>query len=331
MGIIEFLQISMLYTSNTIWHVKYLAYLILLFVCARAERGTLMITKAMLKQHFNQLEQTGQLHIDSPQNIPKKEAKEGKGEGEVEEVIEKSVSAEEKLTFWSGFVDSLSMIFFVEFGDRTFMIVVLFTMKHDKWKVFIPAIFTMMGMHVISVGFGTLFPLLFSRNTIVYFSVFLFLFFGIMMIYEAYHMQPKSAEEKVMELQTDLLSKEAELKELPEASQQSPDIIKSTGSNIATAGNSHVITIPANADTQLPVEEESKKGKERICKNPYLHLVVLLFLADWGDRCQISAIVLTATHNAWGVAVGGSLVTLCVKVGNGSVRLPRCAGRSFLG
>ena len=26
--------------------------------------------------------------------------------------------AEKKLSFWSGFVDSLSMIFFVEFGDR---------------------------------------------------------------------------------------------------------------------------------------------------------------------------------------------------------------------
>ena len=39
-----------------------------------------------------------------------------------------------------------------------------------------------------------------------------------------------------------------------------------------------------------------------------MHLVVLLFLADWGDRCQISAIVLTATHNAWGVAAGGAFV-----------------------
>ena len=80
-------------------------------------------------------------------------------------------------------------------------------MKHDKWKVFIPAIFTMMGMHILSVGIGTIFPLLFSRNSIVYFSVFLFILFGIMMIYEAYHLKPKSAEEKVKELQNDLLSK----------------------------------------------------------------------------------------------------------------------------
>eukprot|EP00826_Nyctotherus_ovalis_P065086 TRINITY_DN9559_c0_g1_i7.p1 TRINITY_DN9559_c0_g1~~TRINITY_DN9559_c0_g1_i7.p1 ORF type:complete len:301 (+),score=73.38 TRINITY_DN9559_c0_g1_i7:220-1122(+) len=189
--------------------------------------------------------------------------------------------AGKEFTFWSGFVDSLSMIFFVEFGDRTFMIVVLFTMKHDKWKVFIPAIFTMMGMHIISVGFGTLFPLLFSRNTIVYFSVFLFLFFGIMMIYEAYHMQPKTAEEKVEEIQNDLLAKND-----PET-------------------NGRIVTTP---EGELPMEK--KEESKYFCTNPYLHLVVLLFLADWGDRCQIAAIVLTATHNAWGVAVGGALVRL---------------------
>eukprot|EP00826_Nyctotherus_ovalis_P065083 TRINITY_DN9559_c0_g1_i11.p2 TRINITY_DN9559_c0_g1~~TRINITY_DN9559_c0_g1_i11.p2 ORF type:complete len:204 (+),score=49.45 TRINITY_DN9559_c0_g1_i11:679-1290(+) len=164
------------------------------------------------------------------------------------------------------------------------MIVVLFTMKHDKWKVFIPAIFTMMGMHIISVGFGTLFPLLFSRNTIVYFSVFLFLFFGIMMIYEAYHMQPKTAEEKVEEIQNDLLAKND-----PET-------------------NGRIVTTP---EGELPMEK--KEESKYFCTNPYLHLVVLLFLADWGDRCQIAAIVLTATHNAWGVAVGGALgMAVCV-------------------
>lgn len=162
-------------------------------------------------------------------------------------------------------------------------------MKHDKWKVFVPAIFTMMGMHIMSVGFGTLFPLLFSRNTIVYFSVFLFVFFGVMMIYEAYHLQPKTAEEKVQELQNDLIEKKD-----PESAEM-----------MANA-NGNVVAIP---DNQLTIEKGKNEAKQ-FCTNPYLHLVVLLFLADWGDRCQISAIVLTATYNAWGVAAGGALVRL---------------------
>lgn len=48
-----------------------------------------------------------------------------KGELDVEEETEPKEEPQEddkkkgkELTFWSGFVDSLSMIFFVEFGDR---------------------------------------------------------------------------------------------------------------------------------------------------------------------------------------------------------------------
>jgi putative Ca2+/H+ antiporter (TMEM165/GDT1 family) len=176
------------------------------------------------------------------------------------------------------------------------MIVVLFTMKHDKWKVFIPATITMMTMHIISVGFGTLFPLLFSRNTIVYFSVFLFLFFGIMMIYEAYHLQPKTAEEKVEEIQSNLLARND-----PESNKVKAE----TNAIEATERNNKQLTKAADSELSM---EKAKNETKYFCTNPYLHLVVLLFLADWGDRCQIAAIVLTATHNTWGVAVGGALV-----------------------
>ena len=105
-----------------------------------------------------------------------------------------------------------------------------------------------------------------------------------MMIYEAYHLEPKTAEEKVEELNKDLMaSKDPE-----------------SGDNVASG---RLVDTP---DEKLPMEK--KPENDYFCTNPYLHLVVLLFLADWGDRCQISAIVLTATHNVWGVAVGGALV-----------------------
>jgi hypothetical protein len=54
---------------------------------------------------------------DSDADI-KGEETEDKEEEEKEKKEEKKNSTEKKLTFWSGFVDSLSMIFFVEFGDR---------------------------------------------------------------------------------------------------------------------------------------------------------------------------------------------------------------------
>ena len=187
------------------------------------------------------------------------------------------------------------------------MITVLFTMKNDKWKVFIPAVCTMMGLHLMSVGFGTLFPLLFSRNAIVYFSIGLFIFFGVMMLYEAYKMQPKKADEKIAELQESLAPKD------PEAAPHSGDNRnqnQSQNSPQATGqGGSTLVT--QTPDSKLPIETDDKTKKSaNFCSSPYFQIVILLFFADWGDRCQISAIVLTATHNVWGVAVGGAIVGL---------------------
>lgn len=173
--------------------------------------------------------------------------------------------------------------------------IVLFTMKHDKWKVFFPALVTMMGMHLISVSLGLVFPLFFSRSIIVYFSIALFFFFGIMMIYEAYHMPSTSAEEKIQILENDLHNGSD-----PEAAE------KTTAPGDKIDEESKTLE---NTNEVVSADETEAKDKY-FCTNPYLHLVVLLFFTEWGDRSQISAIVLTATQNIWGVAVGGALVLL---------------------
>ena len=192
------------------------------------------------------------------------------------------------------------------------MIVVLFTMKNDKWKVFLPAVCTMMGLHLMSVAFGTLFPLLFSRNSIVYFSIALFVFFGVMMIYEAYYMEPKKSEEKLAELQEGFATHN-DPEASPPQSQASPSPSASHGhpaNQPQTAGQGGSTLATQGPDTKLPIEVDEKEKKNLgFCSSPAMQLVLLLFFADWGDRCQISAIVLTATHNIWGVAAGGALVS----------------------
>ena len=111
------------------------------------------------------------------------------------------------------------------------------------------------------------------------------------MLWEAYHLQPKNVKDKLDELSEGILH------------QKASDIEAGEGINAAS-------TIPPTPEARAKILDIEKEEKEKqFCENPYLHLVVLLFLADWGDRCQISAIVLTATYNVWGVAAGGALVT----------------------
>jgi putative Ca2+/H+ antiporter (TMEM165/GDT1 family) len=166
-------------------------------------------------------------------------------------------------------------------------------MRHDKWKCFFPAITTMVGLHLSSVALGMVFPLLFSQKVIIYFSVVLFIFFGAMMLWDAYKLEPEEAGEKIKNLEEELIKgKDAE----------------SGDGNKHGEAKDKLVT---NPDKNLP---EENKAPEGMCScfltNPYLHLILLLFVGECGDRTQIAAIVLTATHSAWGVAVGGSIVLM---------------------
>jgi len=85
--------------------MKIYIVLLILLVYAKADRTRRMITKEMLTNHFTQLKEAGQLQIESARDI------------ETE-----PINTEEKLMFWSGFIDSLLMIFFVEFGYRVLLL-----------------------------------------------------------------------------------------------------------------------------------------------------------------------------------------------------------------
>ena len=184
----------------------------------------------------------------------------------------------------------------------------MFTMQHDKWKVFIPAVSTMVVLHLSSVVLGAIFPLLFSQRFIINFSVILFLLFGILMLYDGYTLEEKNTQEKINDLEEEL-SKKNENPELKQSLLQS----KEEKEMINTPNE---ILIKSNSSSPIKVEGPNETINtnsgffENMIKNPYLHLIVLLFVGECGDRTQIAAIVLTATHNVWGIAIGGSLVFL---------------------
>ena len=87
------------------------------------------------------------------------------------------------------------------------MITALFTMKHDRCKVFLPAILTMMGMHLISVAFGSILTSLVNADFVIVCSILIFFIFGIMMIREASRLQVRSAKEKIEELDSEFATK----------------------------------------------------------------------------------------------------------------------------
>jgi len=191
-------------------------------------------------------------------------------------------------------------------------------MKHDKSKVLVPAIATMVILHLSSVALGKICPYLFDQVYIEYAAVVLFLAFGILMLWDAYHLEEKCTEEKIKELEEELENEEkgklagAEAKE--KSTEMKEGLIPEKGEHGLSEGRSPD-TAPQKdpLTTNLKMESALVAPEGQGCcscfkTNPYLNLIILLFVGECGDRTQIVAIAYTGTHNAIGVAVGGSIV-----------------------
>jgi len=209
--------------------------------------------------------------------------------------LNQSTKAAPDLSFSTGFVEALVMIFFAEFGDRSFMLIVLFTMKlKNKLLVFFPSIIMMMIMHCVSVAFGAVFTMLFDRVYILIASVILFLGFGTKLIYDACTFKVSGNKD----IQESLNIKEGKTKK----DEDNVAMERQINANLHEKSKNSLYT-------HKPIDEE---------KASVMTLLTLLFIADWGDRCQIAAVVLTATRNIWGVAVGGAIgMGLCCALASG--------------
>ncbi|KAK9870009.1 hypothetical protein WA026_006104 [Henosepilachna vigintioctopunctata] len=184
----------------------------------------------------------------------------------------------ENLGFIHAFVAALSVILVSEIGDKTFFIAAIMAMRHPRLTVFGGAISALSVMTVLSALFGWLVNVI-PRLYTFYISTALFALFGLKMLKEGYYMSPGEGQEELEEVQTDLRKKEEEYEKqamLPDAESGGTRKIKSSSAFVALS---------------------------RI----FLQSLTLTFLAEWGDRSQLTTILLGAREDVYGVILGGIL------------------------
>ncbi len=173
----------------------------------------------------------------------------------------------------TAFTASLLLITVSELGDKTFFIAVILAMRHSRRTVFSAVLSALAVMTIISVVLGQALSL-FPKIYIHYGEIALFLIFGAKLIYDASQMSAKSDEEVVHE------AKEAV------ETQDSP-----------------------NSIAKLPIL--GKLLSSILSRYPWLGVwtqaFVMTFVAEWGDRTQISTIALAAAYNPIFVTLGAIL------------------------
>lgn len=183
----------------------------------------------------------------------------------------------ENVGFIHAFLASISVILVSEIGDKTFFIAAIMAMKHPRLTVFTGAISALALMTVLSALFGWLANVI-PRAYTFYISTALFAIFGLKMLKEGVNMSPSGAQEELEEVQSDLRKKDEEFE-------------KET-----------MISDPESGS-----RKPKNKGVFMAVSRILLQSFTLTFLAEWGDRSQLTTIILGAREDVYGVILGGIL------------------------
>ncbi|CAH0560054.1 unnamed protein product [Brassicogethes aeneus] len=184
----------------------------------------------------------------------------------------------ESVGFLHAFAASFSVILVSEIGDKTFFIAAIMAMRHPRLTVFLGAISALALMTVLSALFGWLANVIPKAYTF-YISTALFAIFGLKMLKEGCSMSPDEGHEEFEEVQTDLRKKDEEY----EKQAMLPD--------------------PESGGSRKTKTDSVFSAVSRIL----LQSFTLTFLAEWGDRSQLTTIILGAREDVYGVIIGGIL------------------------
>lgn len=184
-------------------------------------------------------------------------------------------------SWMSGFLKSFGVILASEIGDKTFIIAAVMAMKHSRRWVFLGAAAALALMTVLSAMLGWAAPNLLPKAYTHYAATVLFFCFGVRLLYDTILNKAEAVSDEIEEVERELADSEAQRR--PQAA----------------------------AGAEDPKGTAKHKGMGRVVRRllppVFLEIFTLTFLAEWGDRSQISTIGLAFDYEVSAVSLGGIL------------------------
>lgn len=202
--------------------------------------------------------------------------------------------------FIHAFVASLSVIIVSELGDKTFFIAAILAMKHSRTCVFVASMLALGIMTVLASVLGVATTVI-PRVYIHYSSVVLFVIFGLKMLKEGYDMSPDEAKEELDSVQSTIEKKDQT------ASVQANGSHTNSIQRASCYSSEDPETGEIKALPEVPLKTKIKRKFLVFVSLAFLETFTMIFLAEWGDRSQISTLILAARENAVGVTLGALL------------------------
>jgi len=159
-------------------------------------------------------------------------------------------------------------------------------------------------MTVLSAGMGLLLPSLLSKEITHYACIFLFVFFGVRLLYDVYTSEEDDGEnDELKEVELELARGDDHHQGSPSStlSSRSP----SNNSPRRKPMNDFVSSIHHKLSHWLSADENRKT---------MMQAFLMTFVAEWGDRSQIATIALASSKDPIGVTMGG-VIGHCICTG----------------
>jgi len=246
--------------------------------------------------------------------------------------------------FVSAFIASVAIIIASEIGDKTFFIAAIMAMRHNRMEIFMSAILALGLMTALSAFMGFALPALLPHTYTHWLSTLLFLFFGVRLLKDAKEMKSDTAnleelQEVEEELDKSLQGDSVELTDLEAATTTSNNNTNNNNNN----NNNNINNSNSNTNNPLnpnsvlstsiqspPLSQSKEKKKDEEDKKPkskppscwratmarffspiFIQCFTMTFLAEWGDRSQITTIAMAAVKDPIGVTIGGIIGHAC--------------------
>lgn len=196
--------------------------------------------------------------------------------------------------FLHAFVASLSVIIVSELGDKTFFIAAILAMKNSRLVVFVASMLALGIMTVLASVMGVATTVI-PRIYIHYTSIVLFIIFGLKMLKEGYDMSPDEAKEELDQVQSSI--------------EKNDQAHRANGSS--AKGSIYASEDPEtgviNSLPEVPLKTKIKRKFLVFVSLAFIETFTMIFLAEWGDRSQISTLILAARENVVAVTIGALL------------------------
>ena len=191
-------------------------------------------------------------------------------------------------TALSGF----TVLILAEIGDKTFFLVMIFSATNSFLTTFLTSSSVMLLWNLICLIIGSSIPNYFFKGFLDIVGMVIFLIFGLLMIYSAYHMENHTLKVSLNETKSELSRKSLTRKSFKSNMTES-DSIKEP------LLNNDYFKDPNEAEN---LEDEGFHSKWAF--------ISTLALAEFGDKTQISTIILGSTHHFYAVLLGTSLARI---------------------